>query len=150
MNEQLKIIEEIVKNLLNIMGFESEVFVREEAEGVVAHINCQEGGLLIGQGGESLAGLSHLIKLITSKKLKENFVSFSVDVNDYYRQKTEILKEFVIEKASKAAREGRPCPLLPMSSYERRIVHLALQDRKDVVCESEGEGRDRHIVIRPV
>lgn len=132
------------------MGFEAEVVFLEKAEGLIVNINCLEGGLLIGQGGESLEGLSHLIKLIVSKKLKDEFVSFSVDVNDYRCQRIEILKEFAVEKANKAAQEGKDCSLSPMSSYERRIVHLALQERKDVACVSEGEGLGRHIVIKPV
>lgn len=149
MNDKLSTIKEITEKLLTIMGFEAEIAISEEAEGLVANINCSEGGLLIGQGGESLAGLSHLIKLIASKKLKDDFVSFSVDVNDYRRQKVNDLKEFVIEKANRTAQEGKIHSLSPMTSYERRIVHLTLQNRQDVICGSEGEGMERHIVIKP-
>ncbi|KKR03917.1 MAG: Single-stranded nucleic acid binding R3H domain-containing protein [Parcubacteria group bacterium GW2011_GWF2_39_13b] len=149
MNDKLSAIKEIVEKLLSIMEFEAEVFIAEEDEGLVVNINCLEGGLLIGQGGESLSGLSHLIKLIAAKKLKDEFVSFSVDVNDYRRQRAEILKEFVAEKANRAALDNKNYALAPMTSYERRVVHMALQNRKDIICESEGEGAERHIVIKP-
>jgi spoIIIJ-associated protein len=150
MNDKFLTIKELTEKLLAIMGFEAQVDILEKTDGLIVNINCLEGGLLIGQGGESLAGLNQLLKLMASKKLKDEFIGFSVDVNNYQQQKIESLKDFAVEKANRAEREGKACPLSPMSSYERRIVHLALQDRKDVVCESEGEGMGRHIVIKPV
>lgn len=150
MNEKLSIIKEVAEKLLEIMGFEANVSVLEKEEGLIVNISCFEGGLLIGQGGESLAGLNHLIKLIVAKKLKDEFVSFSVDVNEYQQQKLEILKEFAIEKANWATRERKNYSFAPMTSFERRLVHLALQNRTDIKCESEGEGRDRRVVIKPV
>ena len=51
--------------------------------------------------------------------------------------------------ADEAANSGKEKALSPMSSFERRIIHLALQGRQDVVSESRGEGRERRVVIAP-
>lgn len=149
MDKNTETIKEITKKVLAIMGFAAEVEVVDEDGGTVARINSIEAGFLIGQGGENLFALQHLIRLMTTKELKEEKVNFSLDINDYRKHQVEILKDFVLEKANRVAQEMKSFSFQPMSSFERRVAHLTLQGRQDVVCESEGEGEERHIVIRP-
>lgn len=150
MNEKLITIKNIAQELLSKMGFqEAAVEILNDLEGMVVCINAPEGGLLIGQGGEALFSLQQLIRMMVFKEFKGEMINFSLDINDYRRHQIEILKDFAIEKANRVAQEKRSFSFQPMSAYERRIVHLVLKERQGVVCESEGMGRERHIVIWP-
>lgn len=150
-NEKAEEIKETVSQLLEIMGFEAKVEASEDEPGTLnIAITAEEGGSLIGQGGVSLFALQHIIRLLAAKKLGEETKSIVLDVNDYRKGRVEILKEFISEKANQVVREQREFSFEPMTPYERRIAHVLLGERQDVVCESEGEGETRHIVIRPV
>ena len=52
--------------------------------------------------------------------------------------------------ANKAINQNRPINLRPMSAYERRIIHMTLRDEDGIETYSEGEGRDRHLIIKPL
>ena len=77
-------------------------------------------------------------------------MGFASDINDYRRHRAEILKDFAVEKANRVAQEKRNFSFQPMTSYERRIIHLALKEKQGVICESEGIGSERHIVLKPI
>jgi len=89
-----------------------------------------------------------LLKAILRRQIDEEFY-IDIDINDYKKKKTEYLRELAISVADQVALGRRERALLPMSAYERRIIHLELSERKDVVTESTGEEPDRRIVIRP-
>ena len=88
-----------------------------------------------------------LLKTILNKKLKNVFY-FNLDINDYKKQKLEYLKNMAKNLADQVVLTKEEKILLPMSSYERRIIHAELAQRTDVITESQGEGFDRHIVIK--
>ena len=73
----------------------------------------------------------------------------NLDINDYKKKKVEYLKDFAKETADQIAMTGQEKTLPPMSSYERRIIHAELSQRTDVITESQGDGFDRHVVIKP-
>jgi spoIIIJ-associated protein len=72
-----------------------------------------------------------------------------VDVDGYREKRAVQLTAMAESFALQAVSSGQPVFLPPMSASERRVVHLALQDRPDVYSESEGEGSDRRLVIKP-
>jgi spoIIIJ-associated protein len=149
-NEKAEEIKEIVSNLLKIMGFEAKVEASEDGIGTIAiNITCDEGGSLIGQGGVTLFSLQHIIRLLAVKKFGEETKNIGLDINNYRQGRTEILKGFILEKTSQVIREQKSFSFEPMTAYERRIAHVLLGERQDIVCQSEGEGEARHIVIRP-
>ncbi len=149
MNPEFNSIKEITEKLLAIMQFDSQVEVQEEPSGLGRiNILSPEAGFLIGQSGVNLLALQHLIKLIAMKKAV--FQNFVLDVNDYQKHNLAILQELALSKAKQAIELKMPVILLPMPAFERRIIHLTLADYPGVVCQSEGENENRHIVIKPV
>jgi spoIIIJ-associated protein len=168
MDKIISILKDTIEELLKIMGFAGEVKiendqarlpslregVNDQENSIIVNINVPDGGMLIGQGGETLMAFQRLIRLMVAKKMRINDISeqkqFVLDVNHYWQDRTEVLKDFILDKADQAIRSQRTVILSPMSSYERRIVHLALKDNPNVLCQSEGEGEERHIVIKPV
>ena len=73
----------------------------------------------------------------------------SVEVGDYKKNRSEYLESLAQQTKEKVLEEGRPHTLSSLKSWERRVVHMILQDDQDVISESMGEGKDRVLVIKP-
>jgi len=88
------------------------------------------------------------LKVILRKKIKDQFY-IDLDINDYKKKKIEYLKEMARSLADEVALLKKEKFLPPMSSYERRIIHLEIAERKDVTSQSFGEEPERKVVIKP-
>lgn len=133
------------------MGFNARVEAEQiQPEFLTIKIESDEAGLLIGQKGGSLDALQHVIRIIASKKLGQELPNFTIDINNYRTNRDELLKRTALTMAKEAIDFKTTRAFEPMSSYERRIIHLALVDFPGIKTESEGEGRERKVVIRPV
>ncbi|MBU3901314.1 KH domain-containing protein [Patescibacteria group bacterium] len=147
--EKLDKIKEIIEGLIAATGFDGRVSLREEPNGgLVANIDSQEAGYLIGRNGENLKALQQLIRLAVGKKIQEA-PRLAVDVNNYQQENLAALAESARNLACQVAEQKISRSLPPMNAYERRAVHTALADLPDIKTESEGEGEGRRIVIRP-
>jgi spoIIIJ-associated protein len=152
MDKQTKdIIKTTIEELLAKMGFTGSIAISQEGEddSIVCNISTEsDSHFLIGQHGVNLQALQHLARLIVRKHVPEK-IRFVLDINDYRQQKN----ESVIQQARTAAQEAisQHCAvtLKPMSTYERRIVHMELSKNTQVSTESIGEGESRKIVIKP-
>lgn len=111
-------------------------------------LNTKDTGVVIGYHGDTLEGLQLVLSLCVAKKLGR-FVRVSIDVGDYKKNRTEWLKTLALETKERVSSSGKEMAIPELKSWERRIVHLLLQDDKEVVSESQGEGRDRILVVSP-
>ena len=111
-------------------------------------IKLEEPQILIGQGGQTLFEIQRLLRTILNKKLQTVFY-LNLDINDYKKKKIDYLKDLAKDLANEVALTKQEKSLPPMPSYERRIIHAELAQRTDVATESQGEGPDRHIIIKP-
>ncbi len=145
---QLQIIQETTHSLLDTLGIISDVTVEQGEQDVQVVITSEETGMLIGYHGETLEGLQLVLSLIIAKKLGE-FIRISVEVGEYKKNREIYLKDMVLQAKERVLTENAPVSLPNLKSWERRVVHLILQDDTDVVSESEGEGRERTLIIRP-
>lgn len=143
---------EVVRDLLNHMGIDATVVVRDpgedDAQPVVLDVEGDDLGILIGRQGETLRDLQYITRLIVSRKL-QRWVNILVDVGGYKRRRERILSELAERMAQRVMDEGRAVTLEPMPAHERRIVHMALRDHRSVTTESTGEGRRRKVVVLP-
>ncbi len=156
MNETLK---KIIVELLSRMGFEAEVFERQEEGRTVFNIRTRDAQLLIGKLGANLEALQHVIRLLFRKQTKSNVTdsvqteadrfSFAIDIDDYKEQRVIYLKELARKAAHHVRETRRAVSLEPMQSYERRVVHAYLSLYSDVASESMGVDPHRKIIIRP-
>ena len=108
-----------------------------------------EASMLIGEYGNNLVAMEHLIKKIVKKESAEE-ENFSLDINDYRVKKLEDLKQDVKSAAHEVRLYKKPVPLRPMSSFERRIIHMLLAEYPDITTESIGEEPERRVVIKPL
>ncbi len=145
--------EEKIKNLiddtLKIMGFDVKVDVMETTENLQFTIRTNEAGLLIGEEGQNLIALNHILRRMVEKTFGKTELQFSLDVNDYQRQKAEEIKDLARMSAQRVRFFKKEITLDPMTSYERRIVHAVLTEYPDIVTESIGNEPNRKVIIKP-
>jgi spoIIIJ-associated protein len=145
------IIKKTIEELITKMGFTGEVTITDSGE--VDSVTCDittdvDSNFLIGQHGINLQALQHLARLIVRKHIPEK-IRFTLDINKYRQQKNQTITEQARTAAREAISQGRSIFMDPMTTYERRIVHLELSKNSEVTTESVGEGEARKIVIKP-
>ncbi|MDE7370904.1 MAG: KH domain-containing protein, partial [Desulfovibrio sp.] len=140
--------EETVKELVRpITGGRVPVIVRVEDGRVRANVDWSgEAGLLIGREGQTLAALQYLASRMVSHGMNAA-VRVQLDIGDYRLRQDEKLRAVALSLAEKARATGRPYSTRPLSSYHRRIIHLALQDADDLQTRSSGDGPLKRVVI---
>jgi len=152
--ENLEAIKKITKEFFQKTTFDIEVEVLPEKEGTIPiNLRTEEPQILIGEGGQTLAEIQHLLKVILKRKLAslpiaESFY-INLDINNYKQKKYEYLKELAFSTADEVALSKKEKTLAPMPAYERRIIHLELANRQDVTTESIGQEPERRIIISP-
>jgi len=147
-----------VCNLLEEMNVEvKDAFVEdvlaegEEVEGteqVLVGVEVESPAILIGFKGRTLSALQFVMSLMVKKEL-DRWVRILLDINGYRGEQKNRLEDRTAEAIKTALESGRVVRLPEMSSFERRLCHMVAAKTKGVVSESEGEGRDRHVVIKP-
>ncbi len=145
------LIKKTIETLLEKMGFPGTVSLAETDQADLAYAiatDNENSHLLIGQYGVNLQALQHLARLIVRKQLPEK-IHFSLDINGYRQQKNQSVIDLAHEAAKEAIAKHYSVAMRPMSSYERRLVHVELLKNSDVVTESIGEGEERKIVVKP-
>lgn len=151
MEEQLS---EILDNLLGLLLLEGSYEIEENEEAFSVFIDTQDAGRLIGARGESLESLQLIINQIISKKIgsenKNQFKRVFIDVSGWRKQKEEDLNIRAKEWIKQVLESGKDMEIEPMPAWQRRIVHMVVSEEDGVESESLGEGRDRHIMIKPV
>jgi spoIIIJ-associated protein len=138
--------EGILRTLLDGMGIESEI-KSEIADGnIYLTIKTPNAGLLIGRRGRTLDAIQHLLNCIVNRSslVKRRVI---VDAEKYRERREEILTSLAHKLASKVKTTGQEVVVEPMNPQDRRIIHLALQDDKEVTTFSRGEGSFRSVVI---
>ncbi len=154
--ERNEIILQLACEMLEKMDFEvTEAFVEDMADeqgekgGVLVSITVTNPASLIGFRGRNLSALQFILSLGIKNKINE-WVKILVDINNYRSEQKQRLESLALGLAEKAKATGRPVAMASMSSFERRICHMVLAEVEGIMSESEGEGEERHIVIKPV
>ncbi len=141
-----------IKNLIRELfeKISSDIRVEFESAGEKSFRVCvrmKEPQMLIGERGQTLVETEKLLKIIVRKKAKGP-VFINLDINDYRKRKADYLQDIAMEAADDVALTGVERKFPPMSSFERRVVHVALSKREDVVTESYGMGSERFVAIK--
>ena len=137
-----------LRELLVNMGIFAQVEMFKRPGYVMLNINGDDLGRLIGRHGQTLNALQYIVNLVVHKDSDEED-RVIIDVGGYRKRREENLKRLAQATADRVKRKGRKEALNPMSPQERRIIHLALQNNKEVVTHSEGEDPYRRVVISP-
>lgn len=142
-------VQEVMERLLAPIVPDPEVKVTLNPERVNVFIEDDEySGLIIGREGQTLAALQYLANRLVSRKMQAS-VRVQIDTGDYRERQDEKLRQLANHLADKAEDTGRTQSTKPMSSYHRRIVHLALQNDGGVFTRSKGDGPLKRVLIVP-
>ncbi len=115
---------------------------------VSVHLDCDENsGLLIGREGQTLAALQYITSRIVSRAMSAA-VRVQLDAGDYRSRQDEKLGELALILAEKVRQTGKAHSTRPLSSYHRRLVHVALQQATDLHTRSSGEGPLKRVIIQ--
>lgn len=131
------------------LGLRASVDVRESEEAIVATINGEDLGILIGKHGSTIDALQHLAARAAFRGEGERKLVV-VDAAGYRERREAALRRAADRAVEDAASYGRPVELEPMSAQERKVVHRYLGERTDVQTHSEGDEPDRRLVVTPV
>ncbi len=146
--KDLQIINETVMHLLAVLGVSSGFEITEIEEGVEVMLQTEENGMLIGYHGETLEALQLILSLAIANKLGK-YIRVSLEVGEYKKNRMEYLDNLVRETKERVIADGNGVSLPNLKSWERRYVHMLLQEDTEVTTESTGEGRDRVLTIYP-
>lgn len=133
------------------MGCGREIEDIEVHQGTTSRFNIRLAGdahIFIGEHGQNLIAFEHLVKK-SIRKQHGNEQKFSIDINDYRIRRLDDLKQDVKAAAKEVRLYRKEVPLRPMSSFERRIVHLLLAEYPDIATESIGKDPERKVLIKP-
>ncbi len=146
---------EIAKNLaseiLGFMGAEAEIKTKIVNGRIEINAFVKDAGFLIGRDGEHLKAFQHILALMLSKKINEpvNPANFIFDINNYQKEREDYLAALTKNTAQQVLEDKNPRELPPMSAFDRRIIHLSVEEIAGVKSESIGEGEARRVVIKP-
>jgi spoIIIJ-associated protein len=138
-----------IQGILGSFGIEATIDEYEGDEGeIILDIVGGELGLLIGRHGKTLDALQTLVAAITSRQIGHRF-PVVVDVEGYRGRRREKLEDIARRTSDRVSRQSRAVKLRPMTSYERRIIHMTLREDRRVVTGSEGDEPFRSVVVSP-
>lgn len=141
-------VKAFLEGLFPIMKVNAKCNLLEEDDKIAVEVVAERSQQVIGYRGETLDALQTLAGAVANIG-REDYRRVVVDCENYREKREDTLKSLAEKLADRAVREGRKVILEPMAPYERRIIHSALADRKDVTTESDGKEPNRHVVIVP-
>lgn len=125
--------------------------IAKNKEGVVSldlDLPDQQAGILIGYHGETIAALQLLLNTMLYKQTGE-WLKLILNIGGYREKRTDYLTALAQDTAAKVIESGEPLALYNLNPFERRIVHMALSENKAVMTGSQGEDKNRFLVVSP-
>ena len=140
-------IRAFVSGLLEHMGIQAEIEITaRENGGVNVNLSGSNMGAVIGRRGETLDAIQHLTNYAVNRG-SDKHMHISVDAESYRAKREESLVRLAEKMAAKAVKYKRSMALEPMNSYERHVIHTALQDYEGVTTSSTGTEPNRRVVV---
>ena len=142
-------LREVLDRIVTGIGVPCRIDVIEDEETVTASLTGDDLGVVIGRHGQTIDAVQYLVNALAYRHYGNDRKEIVVDAAGYRERRRETLESLALRSAERAKASGDPVELEPMSSIERRIVHLRLQDEQGVSTRSEGEEPYRYVVIEP-
>lgn len=146
-DQSIDFAKKYLEDLLSFFGLNTDVSARCDEEVIELSVpSTHLNGFLIGQRGETLRSLQFLLSM-SLKNRDAVLTRVNIDVANYKRHRADRVAEQVKEWANEVMETGEPMHLKPMTPVDRRTAHRVVADFPQLSSHSEGEGRDRHLVI---
>jgi len=146
--DSIRYAKKYLEDLLSFFGLNTDVYASSEDEVIELEVpSTHLNGFLIGQKGENMRSIQFLVSNALKNQGFEH-TRVNVDIAEYKKQRAQRLAGKAEEWMKKVKESGEPMELQPMNAADRRTVHKLAQEW-GLVSMSDGEGRDRHIVLKP-
>ena len=140
-------IRAFLSGLMSRMGVEAQIDISPRDNGGI-NVNLSGSGMgaIIGRRGETLDAIQHLTNYVVNRD-SDKHLHISVDAENYRAKREESLSKLAEKMAEKAIKYKRSMALEPMNSYERHVIHTALQNYEGVTTSSTGVEPNRRVVV---
>ena len=138
--------QEVLENILERFGTETSVETEEDSESITLKIKGDGSGILIGRKGQTLDAFQYVVNKIVHR-MPDVTKQVIVDTEGYRQRRKESLIDLAKRLSEQAKTKGRPVSTSPLNPFERRIIHLAIQDDEELTTQSKGDGIYRSVFI---
>ena len=142
-------LRELLEHVCAALGAPCRIEITEDDEVISATLDGAELGLVIGKRGHTIDAIQYLANVILWRGAESGRKDVVVDAAGYRDRRRGSLEDVADRAASDALQSGRSVALEPMTAVERKIVHVHLAEREDVVTSSEGTEPNRRVVVAP-
>lgn len=146
--KEIKTAEAAIEKLFSLLEIEGTFELTQNDDILDVLMETKDSGMVIGYHGEILESLQLIASLVVAKQIGR-FIRISIEVDEYKKTRTEYLQKLASETRERAMSENKEQVITSLKSWERRIVHLILQDDEEVTSESAGIGRERVLIVKP-
>jgi spoIIIJ-associated protein len=138
-----------LQDVTSKMGVPVTIAQRQENDLLVLELSGDKIAILIGKRGQTLNALQLLTNMVANSDPSSKHVKIVLDAENYRSRRQESLERLALHSAQKVYNTKKSFALEPMPSNERKVIHLALKENRDVETTSEGVEPFRKVVIRP-
>lgn len=138
--------KEFLLGMFGKMGLSVQIEKLTTKDKITFQVHGEDLGILIGKHGQTLDAIQYLTNLVANKEVHRR-CQIVVDVENYRSRREETLIQLAHRLGAKVRRTRQKIALEPMNAFERKIIHVALQNEKNIKTDSEGQEPYRHIVI---
>jgi spoIIIJ-associated protein len=139
-------VETFLRELFGTIDTEITTRSVEEEDRIYIEIASESAGMIIGKRGKTLEALQLLVNIIFNRG-EDQWKKVILDIENYRDKRENTLKELALKVARKVKKTGKSQYLEPMNPFERRIIHMALQDDPHVDTRSEGNGNIKRVKV---
>lgn len=145
-------IDQLTHQLLGLLGITVDSLTITPTDTDILTLSLKlpdtQSGILIGYHAETLTSLQRLLNLMAYQQL-HTWHRIIVDINNYRESREFTLQDMARNAADRALLTGQAVVMPYLESFERRLIHMALANEPSVETISQGEGKDRRLVVRP-
>ena len=142
-------VREVIERILDAIGVNAQISLREDDESLVASLVGRELGLVIGKHGQTIDAIQYLVNAIVWRGQVDGRKQVVVDAAGYRARREATLEALAVRSAERVLSSERAVELEPMTAVERKVVHLRLKEFPGVATRSEGTEPNRFVVIEP-
>ena len=144
-----RFLQELIQRLTTPLAPEVDIKIREDTSPITVVVqDTHNSGILLGRDGQTLSALQYITNRIIAKKYPGT-ARIQLDTENFLEKQTEKLEKNAQQLAQRAIKAGKTMSTRPLSSYHRRIVHLALQGENKIRTKSKGDGPMKRVLIMP-
>ena len=143
------LVAESIREIIEKLQVPATIEVSRQDSIFFVDIDSEDSSLLIGKHGVNLESLQFILAVRLKTLTGDDDFEIYVDVGNWCRRKEEKLKQMALDAAQRVETDNEPQAIYNLTNSERRVVHVALAEHPAVETISEGEGENRHIIVKP-